>query len=63
MLTCVSGRDETDAEKLRSILAQLEFSMTIKEWDQKGVSFSQHLYVPEKHPITDTEFCEMESCF
>ena len=60
MVTCVSGRDETDVEKLRSILAQLEFSMTIKEWDQKGVPFYQYLYVPEKHPITGIEFYEME---
>ena len=34
--------------------------MVIKEWDQKGVNFSQHLYVPEVHPITSVGFCEME---
>ena len=34
--------------------------MVIKEWDQKGVNFSQHLYIPEVHPITNVGFCEME---
>ena len=55
-----TGRDETTAEKLRSILAQLEFTMKIKEWDSKGILFSKHLYVPEVHPITGSVFCEME---
>lgn len=54
------GRDETIPEKLRSILAQLEFTMAIKEWDSQGVLFSRHLYVPEVHPVTGTVFCEME---
>ena len=48
------------ADKLRSILAQLEFQAALKKWDGKGVNFSQHLYLPEKHPITDDYFCEME---
>ena len=34
--------------------------MLIKEWDHKGVNFSQHLYVPEVHPLTGVGFCEME---
>ena len=49
-----------NADKLRSVLSQLEFHMVIKEWDQKGVHFSQHLYIPEAHPITSVGFCEME---
>ena len=34
--------------------------MLMKEWDHKGVNFSQHLYVPEVHPITGVGFCEMK---
>ena len=58
--TCTTGREESDADKLCSILAQLEFRHVIKEWDQKGVNFSQHLFVPEVHPIMGVGFCEME---
>lgn len=56
----IIGKDETFVDKLRSILAQLEFSMLIKEWASMGVPFHEHLYVPEVHPITGTIFCEME---
>lgn len=34
--------------------------MTIQDWERKGVNFSSHLYVPEKHPVTGEYFCEME---
>ncbi len=54
------GREETFAEKLRSILAQLEFKMLVKQWTEKGVNFTDHLYVPEVHPVTGKVFCEME---
>ena len=56
----ITGWEETNADKLHSILSQQEFHMVIKEWDQKGVNFSQHLYVLEVHPITGVGFCEME---
>lgn len=54
------GRTETEVDQLRSILAQLEYCMIVREWDKNGVPFCKHLYVPEKHPITGVEFCEME---
>ena len=47
-------------DKLRSILAQLDYSYEIKRWDQEGVNFSQHIYVPEVHPITGQFFLERE---
>ena len=46
------GKEETKADKLRSILSQMEFTMTIKDWERKGVNFRSHLYVPERHPLT-----------
>ena len=55
---CIAGKDEELGDKLRSILAQLEFSHTIDKWDQDGVPFKTHLYVPEVHPLTGHEFCE-----
>ena len=54
------GKDETKAEKLRSILAQLEFQYQINTWQLKGVPFKDHLYVPEVHPVTGVGFCERE---
>ena len=32
----------------------------MKQWCEKGVNFSDHLYVPEVHPVTGHTFCEME---
>ncbi len=52
--------DEGLVEKLRSILAQLEYSHEIKEWDKKGIPFSQFFYVPEVHPETSQHFLERE---
>ena len=43
-------------EKLKSILAQLEFRYNLMQWEEKGVNFSQHLYVPEIHPYSGDVF-------
>ena len=55
-----AGRSETETDKVRSILAQLEYQFLIESWEGKGVPFKSHLHVPEVHPITDTLFCEHE---
>ena len=39
-------------DKLRSILAQLDFTYSIRDFDSKGVPFRTHLHVPEVHPET-----------
>ena len=54
------GKDETKVEKLRSILAQLEYAHSVNLLHSKGAHFKDHLYVPEVHPITGIEFCERE---
>ena len=54
------GQKEDIPDKLRAILAQFEFSQAIKAWDAKGIPFSSYLYVPERHPILNTEFHERE---
>lgn len=54
------GKDETKVEKLRSIMAQLEYKHQTNILSSKGVPFKDHLYVPEVHPITGVEFCEWE---
>ena len=43
---------------LRSILAQLEFTYVVKQYDDSGVLFRTHLHVPEVHPDTKTVFGE-----
>lgn len=48
------------AEKLRSILAQLDYHHQVNTWHDKGVPFKDHLYVSEVHPITGMQFCERE---
>ena len=54
------GREETTLEKLRSILAQLEYRYLVEHWEMKGVPFRSHLHVPEVHPLTGLMFCERE---
>ncbi|XP_065899778.1 uncharacterized protein [Dysidea avara] len=54
------GKTETKVEKLRSIMAQLEYTYQINQLSSKGIPFKEHLYVPEVHPITKVEFCERE---
>ena len=61
MYALCSGKSETDVEVLRSILAQLEFSWLVCDYDDRlGVPFRHRLYVPEIHPITKEPFCERE---
>ena len=51
---------EKKEEKLKSILAQLEFAYRVRSWDEKGVPFRTFMYVPEVHPVTGTLFHERE---
>ena len=37
--TNITGKDETMVEKLRSIMAQLEYKYQIDTWNDKGVLF------------------------
>ena len=46
------GKSDTLKEKLRSILAQLEYQYTILQYAHNGVNFQQHLCVPEVYPGT-----------
>lgn len=47
--------------KLRSIVGQMEYAYEIHKWDcELGVPFRTHLYVPEKHPVTQRDFHERE---
>ncbi len=57
---CAERPSETPEDKLRSILAQLEFSHRVVQYDKAGVPFCTHIYVPEIHPITGSEYHERE---
>ena len=54
------GEKEDLNDKLRSILSQLEFVHQVTLWEEKGVPFKKHFYVPEVHPLTSAEFHERE---
>ena len=32
----------------------------MNQWNEQGVPFKTHLYVPEVHPVTGMHFCERE---
>ena len=52
--------EEDFTDKLRSILAQAEYTYTVREWDAKGIPFRTYAYVPECDPITHEVFHERE---
>lgn len=56
----MADKTESFEDKLRSILAQFEFSKTIREYDLKGIHFRAYMYVPERHPDTNEVFYERE---
>ena len=56
----IIGKEETFLEKLRSILAQLEYAHQIRQWTSNGVPFDAYFYVPEVLPETDNIFLERE---
>ena len=56
----LDGESESLDDKLRSILAQMEFTHVVRSWDQKGVPFRTYIYVPEEHPELGTVFHERE---
>ena len=61
VLSCIyTGKDESKPAMLRSILAQMEYSYRVRYYDDNGVPFRTHLYVPEVHPLTGEGFCERE---
>ncbi len=47
-------------DQLRSVLAQLDYTRTIREWDKQVVPFCTHACVPEKDPVTGNRFHERE---
>ena len=54
------GKEETNADKLRSVLAQLGFKLRVDKYVSEGIPFDKHLYWPEKHPLTNEFFLERE---
>lgn len=45
---------------MKTILAQLEYTNTVKKYDLKGVLFRTCLYAHEEHPETHKVFYERE---
>ena len=58
---CISDKENEDiVDKLKSILTQLEYTHEIRKWQEAGVPFDIHFYVPECHPETGETFLERE---
>jgi len=55
-----AGVTETFDDQLRSILAQLDYANIISKYEENGVPFRTHMYVPEVHPATGQVFYERE---
>ena len=55
-----TGKQERRQDKLRSVIGQMEFSYQVNRWTERGIPFKTHLYVPEIHPATQTQFHERE---
>ena len=47
-----TGVEEGDVDKLRSILAQLEFQHLVESWEREGVPFTSHLHVSGIRELT-----------
>ena len=59
-LTGVKCEEEVFGDKLRTVVAQLEFHYEMCEWERKGIPFRTHMYVPEVIPETGSSFYERE---
>ncbi len=55
-----TGKEELVDDKMRSILAQFEYSKRIKEYVRQGIPFNCHLIVPEVHKHTGHVICHRE---
>lgn len=53
-------KDETETDKLRSILAQMDYKYSVCRYDDQGVPFRMYLHVPEIHPDSGNVFMERE---
>lgn len=51
---------ETYDDKLKSVLAQLDFSHQVLDYDSRGIRFRTHIYIPEIHPVSCSEYHERE---
>ncbi len=38
----------------------MDYTYTVRKWEEQGVPFRSHVYVPEVHPITNSIFHERE---
>lgn len=54
------GKEEDETHMMRSILAQLEYTMSVREYVSKGIPFDKNLHVPEKSSITGSAICHRE---
>eukprot|EP00118_Oscarella_pearsei_P012490 m.92464 g.92464 ORF g.92464 m.92464 type:complete len:335 (+) comp36737_c0_seq8:893-1897(+) len=54
------AEDESEIDYLRSLLAQLEYSRIVREYDESGVPFRTYMYVPEFDGVTGDFFHDRE---
>ena len=51
---------EREIDMLRSILAQMEFCYTVRQYDERGIPLRTHLHIPENHPDSGMTFLERD---
>ena len=54
------GKTESLEEEMKSILAQFEYCIKVKEFDSQGAPFCTYMYAPEVHPEAGEVFYEHE---
>ena len=52
--------EETDIDRLRSIVAQMDFQYRVRQYDNRGIEFRTYLHAPEIHPVSGSVFLERE---
>ena len=52
------GLPETKSDCLKSLMATYLFPKKVNDFTAMGVTFKEHLYVPEKNPVTGEFFHE-----
>lgn len=60
MCCVVIGKEETETDMLRSILAQFEYTSKVKQYCADGVAFDKHLHIPEVHKLSGNVVCQRE---
>ena len=60
VLVSFAGQEETTNDCLKSLMATYLYRKLVADFTKDGVNFRDHLYVPERDPLTNEFFHERE---